>query len=76
MKKSRILAAAMASIALTGTLSSCAFSPEENNEPDVYGPPRSYEEPVEEPESEAEPTEDYDPVMNIEPDVYGPPPTD
>ena len=39
MKKSRILAAAMASIALTGTLSSCAFSPEENNEPDVYGPP-------------------------------------
>ena len=38
MKKSRILAAAMASIAMTGALGSCGFSPDENVEPDVYGP--------------------------------------
>ena len=48
MKKSKILAAAMASAALTGMLGACSFSPEENVEPDVYGPPESYEEPAEE----------------------------
>lgn len=68
MKKSRILAAAMASIAMTGALGSCSFSPGENVEPDVYGPPESYEEPTEE-----EPSGDFDPAENIEPAVYGPP---
>ena len=68
MKKSKVLAAAMASIAMTGTLSSCAFSPDWNQEPDVYGPPESYEEPVEEPES----AEEYEPELNVEPGVYGP----
>lgn len=71
MKASKILAAAMASIAMTGALGSCAFSPDENVEPDVYGPPESYEEPIEEPES----AEEYDPAQNMEPDVYGPPGT-
>ncbi len=75
MKKSRIMAAAMASIAMTGALGSCSYSPHENVEPDVYGPPESYEEPVEEPESADEPesTDDYEAEMNIEPGVYGPP---
>ena len=68
MKKSKFLAAAMASIALTGALGSCSFSPGENVEPDVYGPPESYEEPVVDQESD----EEYDPAENIEPDVYGP----
>jgi hypothetical protein len=69
MKKSKVLAAAMASIALTGSISSCASNACENVEPDVYGPSTPYEEPVEEPES----AEEYDPVMNTEPTVYGPP---
>ena len=69
MKKSKVLAAAMASIAMTGSISSCGYNACENVEPDVYGPPSSYEEPVENPGS----TEEYDPVMNMEPAVYGPP---
>lgn len=75
MKKSKILAAAMASAALTGMLGACSFSPEENVEPDVYGPPESYEEPAEESAEEPaeEPESDYDPSVNIEPGVYGPP---
>ena len=75
MKKSKILAAAMASAALTGMLGACSFSPEENVEPDVYGPPESYEEPAEESadESSEEPETDYEPSDNIEPGVYGPP---
>lgn len=75
MKKSKILAATMASIVMTGTLGSCSFVPGENVEPDVYGPPESYEESVEESASAVEPesVEGFDPVENIEPDVYGPP---
>ncbi len=79
MKKSRILAAAMASIALTGTLSSCRYLPSDNIEPDVYGPPAPYEEPSEEPaEAQSEEPADttdpaFDPERNIEPGVYGPP---
>ena len=75
MKKSKILAAAMASAALTGMLGACSFSPEENVEPDVYGSPESYEEPAEESadESSEEPETDYEPADNIEPGVYGPP---
>ena len=69
MKKSKVLAAAMASIALTGSLSSCAYNACENVEPDVYGPPASYEDPVD----GTEPSEEYDPIKNIEPTVYGPP---
>ena len=68
MKKSRIIAAAMASIALTGTLCSCGFSPDENVEPDVYGPPASYDDTAEEPV-----IGDYEPIENMEPCVYGPP---
>ena len=68
MKKSRIIAASMASIALTGTLGSCGFSPDENAEPDVYGPPSSYED-----TAEASGSGEYDPIVNIEPAVYGPP---
>ena len=47
MKKSRIIAAAMASIVLTGALVSCGndegeeFSSEENSNYCVYGPPPS-----------------------------------
>ena len=75
MKKSKILAAAMASAALTGMLGACSFSPEENVEPDVYGSPESYEEPAEESAEEPaeEPESDYDPSVNIEAGVYGPP---
>ena len=46
MKKSRILAAAMASIALTGALASCGkdeeFNSEDNANVCVYGPPPAY----------------------------------
>ena len=55
MKKNRALAAAMASIALTGALGSCSFAPDENVEEDVYGPPQPYEDPIDEPESVGEP---------------------
>ncbi|MBQ9900985.1 MAG: hypothetical protein IJM51_01155 [Clostridia bacterium] len=77
MKKSKMLAAAMASIALTGSLGSCAFNACENVEPDVYGPPQPYEDPVEEPESAEEPAPsgEYDPIYNMQPGVYGPPET-
>ncbi len=46
MKKSRILAAAMASIAMTGALSSCGkdevFESENNTNVCVYGPPPAF----------------------------------
>ena len=46
MKKSRILAAAMASIALTGALASCGkeeeYQSENNTNVCVYGPPPVY----------------------------------
>lgn len=47
MKKSRILAAAMASIALTGALASCGkeeekFESENNANVCVYGPPPAF----------------------------------
>ena len=46
MKKSRVLAAAMASIALTGALVSCGkdddYEAENNANVCVYGPPPSY----------------------------------
>ena len=48
MKKSRILAAAMASIVLTGALASCGkdedLQSEENVNVCVYGPPPGYSE--------------------------------
>ena len=56
MKKSKLLASVMASLAMTGTLNGCSFDPSENQEEDVYGPPMPYEEPVEEPTEEQEPT--------------------
>ena len=43
MKKSQAIAAAMASIALTGTLGGC-FDPAKNEVVDVYGPPPAREE--------------------------------
>ncbi len=47
MKKSRILAAAMASIAISGTLASCGedkeFEAENNMNVCVYGPPEYFE---------------------------------
>lgn len=61
MKKSKTLAAAMASLALTGSIAGCTFGPEENVEEDVYGPPQPYEECEEEPE-ETEPVEEPAPV--------------
>ena len=75
MKKNRALAAAMASIALTGALGSCSFAPDENVDEDVYGPPQPYEDPIDEPESVGEPESagEYDPEENMEPEVYGPP---
>lgn len=46
MKKSRILAAAMASVMLTGALASCGkdeeFESENNTNVCVYGPPPAY----------------------------------
>ena len=68
MKKSKVLAAAMASVALTGTLGSCSFDPENDREPDVYGPPASFEEPADSVSST-----EYLPSVNVEPNVYGPP---
>ena len=83
MKKSKILAAAMASIAMTGSISSCSYNACYNLEPDVYGPPQPYEDPVDESNpqedngfsqnGESVESEEYDPILNIEPGVYGPP---
>ena len=63
MKKSKLLAAVMASIALTGGISGCGFDPSYNDEPDVYGPPMPYEEPDEE---EPEVTEDVEEPQSVE----------
>ena len=63
MKKSKLLAAVMASIALTGGISGCGFDPFYNDEPDVYGPPMPYEEPDEE---EPEVTEDVEKPQSVE----------
>lgn len=89
MKKSKALAAAMASLLLTGTMKGCSFNPGDNQEEDVYGPPQPYEEPVDEPVEEAEESsfpdtdnpsgsetavsDDYNAEVNMEPGVYGPP---
>ena len=63
MKKSKLIAAVMASIALTGGISGCGFDPSYNDEPDVYGPPMPYEEPDEE---EPEVTEDVEESQSVE----------
>ena len=63
MKKSKLIAAVMASIALTGGISGCGFDPFYNDEPDVYGPPMPYEEPDEE---EPEVTEDVEEPQSVE----------
>ena len=47
---------------------SCSFDPENNREPDVYGPPASFEEPADSVSST-----EYLPSVNVEPNVYGPP---
>lgn len=76
MKKKKWLAAAMASVALTGALGSCDFNPLHNDEPTVYGPPPSYEDPDDRVSSgmmNEMSSGTYDPERNIEPDVYGPP---
>lgn len=74
MKRSRIIAAAMASIVMTGALGSCGFVPGENSEPDVYGPPSAYEDDEDvRDESSSVSTGEFDPELNVEPDVYGPP---
>ena len=44
------------------------FVPEDNCEPDVYGPPASFEEPADSVSST-----EYLPSVNVEPNVYGPP---
>lgn len=62
MKKSKTLAAAMASLALTGSIAGCTFGPEENVEEDVYGPPQPYEEY----EDETDETESIDEAASVD----------
>ena len=72
MKKSKLLASVMASLAMTGTLNGCSFDPSENQEEDVYGPPMPYEEPVEDPVEE--PTEEQEPTPSDDTDNRQPSP--
>ena len=65
MKKIPALAAAMASLALTGTLSGCS------NQQDLYGPP-----PTRDGADIGYTETDYDPENNVVEDVYGPPPAE
>ena len=68
MKKNKKIQAFTASALTTCFLTGCnmlPFSPSDNNEPDVYGPPP--EEIFDEEE------ERFNPEDNNEPDVYGPP---
>ena len=39
MKKNKLLAAAMASVAVSGMIAGCAYTAVDNMEPCVYGPP-------------------------------------
>ena len=68
MKKNKKIQAFTASALTTCFLTGCnmlPFSPSDNNEPDVYGPPR--EEIFDEEET-------FNPSDNTPPPVYGPPP--
>lgn len=58
MKKKKNLKTTAAAI-IAGFMAGCAFTPEENEVPAVYGPPSDFE---------------YDPAENEPEDVYGPPP--
>ena len=68
MKKNKLLATAMTSIIMTGTLSGCAneiYDPHKNIEEQMYGPPPMSSERV----------VPYRPSDNRMQPAYGPPPT-
>ena len=82
----KIVASFAAAAALGAGLTGC-INPEENENPDVYGPPSDFMETTETTEESFDPDdnetpnvygppidENFDPIDNLEPTVYGPPP--